>query len=361
MKVKFRYILFASAAILAAVACNKETRPDDGATLTPILLNATEAGTNRHLNNGTFSETKAMLDAGDGETQGTFYTDGNRLQIYDFVDNATEAYIDDQVGPDVPGNNYGYPGVWPFVGGPHQWTPGVHKFFGWLAYDANAGMEDTADTPEEFFGTGFTFAEATRTLTIPSKTITIATPQFDFLYSNIISTEARQEPVGLVFSHLFTAFRITALNRDDASTITIKKIVLSGIHNTKSAQIVFSGTEPAVTYNDSGTHADFTFNISAADGVLTTDAKDMTATYLLWPQTSADFTHATMSIEYDYTIDGQTSQNSRPGIPLGSTFEWKAGVVNSLNIAFDVDQITFYINSLQEWDYANEQDIVVGL
>ena len=301
-----------------------------------------------------------MLDNGDEQTPGSFYTTGNRLQIYDFVDDSTAPYINDQIGPDVQGNNYGYTGVWPFVKGPHQWTPGVHKFFGWLAYDANADMDDTADTPEEFFGSGFQFTPSSKTLAIPSKTMTTETPQFDFLYSNIISTEARQEPVGLTFSHLFTAFRITALNRDDASKITIKSITISGLNNSKSAQISFADEEPVVTYT-TGTASEFKFTFNAATGTLTTAAKDLTAIYMLWPQTSEDFADATMSIQYDYTIDGQTSQNSRPGIPLGSTFEWKAGVVNSLNIAFDVDQITFYINSLEEWDYENEQDIVVGL
>ena len=280
--------------------------------------------------------------------------------IYDFVDGSTTPYFSDLIGPDVTGNTYGFEGVWPFVNGPHQWTPGTHKFFGWLAEDANmtSATDAAANTPKEFFGSGFSFSDYI--LTIPSKTMTADTPQFDFLYSNIISTEARQEPVGLVFSHLFTAFRITALNRDDASKITIKNITLSGLNNSKSAQINFAGAEPVVTYTDGGTTSDLTFAFDNTTGSLTTEAKDMTATYLLWPQSPEDFADATMNIEYDYTIDGQTSQNSRPGIPLGATFEWKAGVVNSLNIAFDVDQITFYINSLEEWN-DNEQDIVVGL
>ena len=56
MKVKFRNILFASAAILAAVACNKEQRPDGDAIDSPILLSVREAGTTKALlDNRTFN------------------------------------------------------------------------------------------------------------------------------------------------------------------------------------------------------------------------------------------------------------------------------------------------------------------
>ena len=86
MKLNFKYILFASAAILAAVACNK-SEPDNQQPNTPIAISATEAGV-----------TKALLD------NGTFNTTGNRIQVYDFVDGAETAYIDDRIGPDVEGS-----------------------------------------------------------------------------------------------------------------------------------------------------------------------------------------------------------------------------------------------------------------
>lgn len=348
MRLFNKNILLALALLAAAQGCDKEpvTPQDTGA---PIMLSATETGTKALLENGTFNK------------------NGNRLVIYDYVDNSTTPYFVDQIGPDVPGNNYGYTGVWPFVNEPHQWTPGVHKFFGWLAKDANFDNPDTEDddesmTTEAFFALNDnSFNEATKVLSIPAKEITKETPQFDFLYSNIISTEAQQEPVGLTFSHLFTAFRITALNRDPESTITIKSITLSGLKTLKSAIIDFSGSEPTVTYTTSGGSSDFAFTFDATVGTLNTQAKAITDAYLLWPQKQSDFLGVTMSINWDHTIDGQTSQNSRPEIPLGSALEWNAGVVNSLNIEFDLDQITFYINSLEEWNHNNNKDIIIGL
>lgn len=308
-------------------------------------------------------ETKSMLDSK------SFQTSGNKIQIYDFVDGAETPYINDQIiapSSDVPEYH------WPFASGEkHQWTPGVHKFFGWLAEDANMTSADDAkaNTPTEFFENGFSFNDKTKVLTIHAKEMTATTPQFDFMYSDIHTRDMDKDPVytavPLKFSHLFTAFRITALNRDDASKITIKSITLSGLKN-KSAQINFSGdANKPVTYGEVYGEVDnkteFTFNFNATTGVLTTVEQDMSDTFLLWPQTSDDFKEVTMSIVYDYTVDGQTSEQKRPGIPLGSDFEWAAGVVNILNIAFDVDQITFYINSIEEWDHENEQDIVVGL
>ena len=339
MRLFNKNILLALALLAAAQGCDKEpvTPQDTGA---PIMLSAAESGTKALLNNGTFNTT------------------GNRLVIYDYVDNSTTPYFIDQIGPDVSGNSYGFTGVWPFVNGPHQWTPGTHKFFGWLAKDVKI---TTYNTPESFFGNGFSFNEEDKILTIPAKEMTLSTLQFDFLYSNIVSTEPQQEPVGLQFSHLFSAFRITALNRDDASVITITEIAISGLNNSKNAVINFSGSAPTVTYTESGTPSNFIFTYNATTGVLTSAAKNMSDTYLIWPQTPADFADATISIKYNYTKDGQTSANERSGIPLGSTLEWKGGVINSLNIEFDVDQITFYINSIEEWDYESEQDIEIGM
>ena len=80
MKVNFRNILIVSALLIAVVSCNKEQRPGDDLVGKPIAIKATEAGV-----------TKAMLD------KRTFASNGNRLQIYDFVDNAQIPYINDRI------------------------------------------------------------------------------------------------------------------------------------------------------------------------------------------------------------------------------------------------------------------------
>lgn len=269
-------------------------------------------------------------------------------------------YFNDLIGPDVPGNNYGFEEVWPFVAGPHQWTPGTHKFFGWLAVDANmiSATDAAANTPEEFFGSDFSFSNYV--LTIPSKAMTADTPQFDFLYSNIITTEPQVEPVDLTFSHLFSAFYITALNRDDAGKVTIKNITISGLNGNKSATVNFSGEQTAVKYIDSGAAGtSFSFGFTDVEGVLSTESKKLTDTYMIWPQTTDDFADAKLDIKYDYTVENQTNEQNR-SLPLSSITAWEAGKVNAINITFDVEQITFYIRTLEEWN-TTEQDIVVEM
>ena len=156
-----RNILIASAVLMAAAACSKY--PEQNASEnTPITLKAIEAGS-----------TKALLD------NETFNATGNRIQVYDFVTDGTTTskYIDAYAGPDVDSNSplHQYGKTWPFedkaTGAPttYKWIPGSHKFFGWLANDAN--FEDHM-TPEAFFTTeGFKFNESTQTLTISPKAI----------------------------------------------------------------------------------------------------------------------------------------------------------------------------------------------
>ena len=333
-------------------ACKKEHRPEeDPASF--IMLSATEAGSNSHLKNGTFNPTpgtKALLDAD------KFATSGNRIQIYDFVTDGTTTtkHIDDQIGPELSSNSPMHsPGyTWPFVNGPHQWCPGSHKFFGWLVKDANM---TASNSPTSFFGSGFAFENFL--LTIPQVSFTKDTPQFDFMYSNIYTTEPINTPVPLEFSHLFSAFYITALNRDSENAVRVKEIKLNNLNTSKSAQINFTGNTTAVTYIDSGVSTSFSFTY--AGELLSTTAKTISDKYMIWPQTADDFSDATLFIRYDYTSEGQTKEQERT-IPLSSITEWNAGVVNSINIVIDVDQITFYINSLEDWN-AEEKDIVVEM
>lgn len=234
--------------------------------------------------------------------------------MYDYVDDAATPYINDQIGPDVQGNTYGYAGVWPFVDGPHQWTGGTHKFFGWLAYDANADMDDAADTPEEFFGSNFKFDESRKTLTIPAKQMTATTPQFDFLYSNIYTTAPQQEPVDLEFSHLFCAVSFGIIN-DGTTQVTLQSYTVT-LHDNKSASIKFSSEQPEVVYtraSNSTQAATFRSNTTSStlQGMTTKpDAFDLNATerkyLLMWPQTASDLENSTLSIKYrkgytDYT------------------------------------------------------------
>ena len=244
MKVKFRNILFASAAILAAVACNKEQRPDGDAIDSPILLSVREAGT-----------TKALLD------NRTFNADGVRLQIYDFVDGG-EIHIKDTIGPDLQGSALAQStaDVWPFKNGPYQWTPGTHQFFGWLVNDPNGTSDDL--TPQTLWGNGFSFNETTKVLTIPETVMNESTTQFDFLYSNIVTRDMVNNPdysaVKLEFQHLFTAISFGASNGTETD-VTIQEFKIENLLNKRSATIDFSGTTPTVAYTDGAQNNTFTW------------------------------------------------------------------------------------------------------
>ena len=279
----------------------------------------------------------------------------------------TVKHIDAYAGPDVESNSpmHEYGKTWPFedkaTGNPvsYQWVPGTHKFFGWLAKDA---YSTPAMTAEGFFGKAPELLidpslDDIIGFKIPEKAMTKDTPQFDFMYSNIYTTEPINTPVPLEFSHLFSAFYITGLNRDDANQVRVKEITLSGLDGTKSAEINFEGEETAVTYNDAKGSTSFSFTYTGE--LLSTTEKTLSDKYLIWPQTADDFADATLFIKYDYTSDDQTTEQERT-IPLNSITEWKAGVVNSIDIVIDVDQITFYINSLEEWN-TEEKDIFVEM
>ena len=160
MKRYYKNILLAIAAIVAAVGCEKQPQYGE-LTDTPIMLSATETGT------------KAMLD------NGTFKTEGNQIKIYDYYTPTTGAagyYIG--VDPDEyiksEGENQA---TWPFVNKKYNWTPdGVHKFFGWLAEDVNmtSDTDAAANTPAEFFGSGFGFNTTTQVLTIPARSMQLS-------------------------------------------------------------------------------------------------------------------------------------------------------------------------------------------
>ena len=356
-------ILIPFAAILVAAACNKENvtanRPEHGL----ILFNAVEAGSNHSLNTGTFHDTKAMLE------KSTFATIGNRLQIFDFVDDASEAYIDDQIGPDVPGETYGFEGVWPFVKGPHQWTPGTHKFFGWLAKDANM---TSSNTPEDFFGKDFLFDQTDLVLAIPQTEMTPGKVQFDFMFSDIYSTEPQNDPVKLEFSHLFTAVSVGVEN-STSSIVTIKDFKIEGIPSTRSANINFKGKETSVNYTPM-TAATFTRGLDTgkypydiSPNGIRSDIFNGSTTQefmLLWP-IEAELLYSTDKInttdegvvEYpeswkmyiEYVADGKT-YIKRLNFP---NISWEAGKKYHFTIVF-ADKMVELKTEVNPWEYEEQ-------
>ena len=320
-----------------------------------------------------------MLDAN------TFAADGNRIQIYDFVTSggATTKHVDDLIGPELNSNSPlhtpGY--TWPFENGPHQWCPGEHKFFGWLAQDANM---TASNTPEAFFGSGFGFDEATHVLTIPQVTFTKDTPQFDFMYSDIFTTEPINTPVQLKFSHLFCAVSF-GIKNSGGSTVTISEIKIEKLYTTKSAKVTFptaasTGSSNAnVEYIDdsqatyismtpdislvSGAHSNIIYNNGwTTTSASTVDDSSSRQYFLMWPQDAED-----VFSDDEITYTG-TGANMRPVYPeswkISLTYRinnststirlnfpdnrWSAGKKYHFDIAFASEAFIYY--DVVDWD-----------
>ncbi len=357
MKSYYRHILLTSAVLLAAAACTKTVPEGPQVTDMQINICASESLTKSSLNNGTFNPTgtKSLLDAN------TFAAEGNRIQIYDFVTSggATTKHVDDLIGPELNSNSPlhtpGY--TWPFVNGPHQWCPGEHKFFGWLAQDANM---TASNTPEAFFGSGFGFDEATHVLTIPQVTFTKDTPQFDFMYSDIFTTEPINAPVQLNFSHLFCAVSF-GISNGDTQDIEIKSLNVS-TYNSMSATIDFTGEDTHVTYTKSSTSTGVFRSLSNAytlqgggncDNAFnsTSSGKDFR---LLWPMTSDELKDCRITVTYLYKSDNAqyTKELAFPdpaaaGLLAGNKYHYSIGLPS-----LKTTQVTIKCE-VCPWDTAN--------
>lgn len=200
------------------------------------------------------AQTKALFGAA------SFAAKGNVLQIWDVYFNsvvAPQAYIE---GTNVVST--GTTGaVWPFKEGDavkhYYWTKtGTHRFYGVLVKD-NSGSAPLTPT------TGWGFDAAHKVYSVPTTTLTLTSPQFDFVYSNVIERNldngAPTTAVPLKFNHLFSAFGFTFEN-DSPSSFNIKSATLK-VDDQAAATIDYSNVwdksfapadadnwNPAVTY-----------------------------------------------------------------------------------------------------------------
>ena len=329
MKVRRHNIIIAVAAALTLSACNKS---DKYLTDYPIAMSLTEAGS-----------TKALLDAE------TFETTGNKIKIYDYyTDGSIENgyYIDDVIKCSTPG-------LWPFEGESHKWTTdGVHNFFGWLVDDVRLNNENELFTP--------TFDRGSKVLTIPETTLGQNTPQFDFMYSNIHKRDLNTNPyftaVPLEFSHLFTAFKITAAN-NSSNDVWLKKVSINRLKNTRGASIDYSGTEPVVSYTTPTGQQDFVYNVSD-EGTLMTKGQMYNVSpedyQIMWPHTRDDFADSQIVVDYKYKepsaatpLDGQTT------IDLKDVISWKGGQKNNVGLMFKDKEISLTCK-VEPWTVVEE-------
>lgn len=316
MKTDMKHINTLAAAVFLAAAlssCAKmrveteDVRPAG----TPIRMAVSSEG----------AQTKALFDAD------SFSAEGNVLQIWDVYFNsvvAPQAYIE---GTNVVSTGTG--AVWPFKEGDavkhYYWTKtGTHRFYGVLVKD-NSGSAPLTPT------TGWGFDAAHKVYSVPTTTLTLTSPQFDFVYSNVIERNldngAPTTAVPLKFNHLFSAFGFTFEN-DSPSSFNIKSATLK-VDDKAAATIDYSNVwdkgfapadadnwNPEVTYT--GLTMSSTTGISGKpeaiqpatcydmfQGVLID--KDNMANYdkytLIWPQ---DLTGKTL--EMSYLVSGKRYQ-----------------------------------------------------
>ena len=194
--------------------------------------------------------TRSMLD------NAAFQSQGNALQIWDAYYNDVQepmAYLDGKYVVSDGKDN----AVWPFRAttevsseqNHYYWTKtGVHRFYGVLVKDNSpltSAPSSSALTPASLWSDGLGFgkvADEPYIYNIPERSMALDSPQFDFLYSNVVERDLDNgggtAAVGLDFSHLFSAFAFTLTN-DSPSPLTLTNVKLS-IVTTASAQIDYT-------------------------------------------------------------------------------------------------------------------------
>ena len=302
--------VFLAAALSSCAKMRVETE-DVRPAGTPIRMAVSSEG----------AQTKALFDAD------SFSAEGNVLQIWDVYFNsvvAPQTYIE---GTNVVSTGTG--AVWPFKEGDavkhYYWTKtGTHRFYGVLVKD-NSGSAPLTPT------TGWGFDAAHKVYSVPTTTLTLTSPQFDFVYSNVIERNLDNgDPttaVPLKFNHLFSAFGFTFEN-DSPSSFNIKSATLK-VNDQAAATIDYSnvwdkGFAPAVAdnWNPEVTYSGLTMSSTAGISGKTVAVqpatcydmfqgglidKDNVTNYdkytLIWPQ---DLTGKTL--EMAYLISGKRYQ-----------------------------------------------------
>ena len=319
--------------------------------------------------------TKGMMDNAD------LLYEGNRLQVYDLLTgfsgtisgwNGLSPYIDEEV-------IYNNATVWKYDSeGVYPWTvTGTHRFFGWMTYDAKDNLEVTDLVTPSLSET---------TLTVPSITFTKASPQFDFIYSDVetrLAAEKDYSVVPLSFHHLFTALSLQVENTSNIKA-RLNGITIEGLKNQGSA-IVQLADKSTVTYGTKSASGSFMPAMSTGveleknhryDAITgTTDPTGRTF-FMLWPQnvdeiapSNAETNPARLAdgCEYmatdslvviRYQIYDETSSSWLSEVTTRVKFPnvaWEAGKRNHFVLQFADKTIQLTCNVLP-WDY-NEYDV----
>ncbi len=251
---------------LCAWSCVRVEDPVDIDSQSDILFGAKDLvtksmiGNNEFHTKGTTLQVVDLLSEFSGKVNGNTWTDG-------------DAYIDETI---VYDDNV----IWKYgtEGAVYPWTnSGTHRFFSWMTYDKNSNLNAS-----DLFGSGQP-SRTGATLSFPVKEMTTdaaTTPQFDALYSELVTVDAATDPhttVALQLKHLFSALAITVRNNSE-NQIRVRSITMPNLPNKAQASIDYSGTSAIVTQSDAvvGTTPFFTNQFPSAGMVLNNgDVKDV--------------------------------------------------------------------------------------
>lgn len=303
---------------------------------------------------------RPMADADDAGTKALvsasgLLSSGNQIKVYDVFKGTTSTaeYFNTTLTSD--GSGWG-------TEDEYKWTrTGTHNFFGWFLKDASGNNTDFAS----LFGSA---SYSDYTLTLPAIEMTASTPQFDFLYSDVIqknrgdgSSDPTESSISLQMKHLFTAFSLGVKNNSEIQTITIKKVEVRNLANKKSATLAFNitGENTTITpnfttYSDGHTtNPDFSYTGQFTVGpgaslanILSSNSSNELC-YLMWPQTAEELAGAEVRIEYER--NGNAQEPATFKIPQTT---WDAGKINHITVVFTTHTVQLEINNLAVTGYS---------
>lgn len=207
--------LVAAAGVM--LSCEKPEGLDAAFADQYIVLDASEGG----------SGTKALLGRNDLTVNGTVF------QTYDYLSGYTGSISGHSNGEQFQyfSNTLTYksdatPWTWVFgdVASPtsYRWTrTGTHKFFGWMLADGHNASSLNTSSCFSTYNTSFNESSGTHTVNLGTN-LTIDSPQYDFLYSNIVNVAVADgipDRVPLPMNHLFGALGVSISNNSDLDVI----------------------------------------------------------------------------------------------------------------------------------------------
>lgn len=355
----YKYFAALVLSVLIAASCSKGTTVEELQPQDPVKPVANLP----YINIGKAS-TKVMMDNAD------LHTDGNQIQVYDIL-TGFDGKINGQTWPADGGvyinetleyDHNKSTTIWQYpTGRLYPWTEtGTHKFFGWLTCDAT-------DPGNPLYLSSFVSTSLSgTTLELSAINFNKATPQFDFMYSDIVTRNAAEKnfnTVPLNFKHLFTALSFQVSNLS-STEVKVTSLVVNNLKNNKKATIKFAESE--VILEDVAGGGSFMPQFSAFelvkdhfyDLIAQEEVSSTTKNfYLLWPQTAAEVADIEVVVNYSLLIDGSYEPQEQFSKNL-SSMAWEAGKRNNYTLIFSDKRIDLTAEVLP-WDY-NEYEVDFG-